>query len=178
MADHSSGICNRYESEAQPAVWSFPPSFIKLMTESTSTATQTAAAPSSQEGWNLTFHLIKSCRNSDHRARLERAVRWVQHGRSGMWRFCRRHCHIEIRGLVFARLQSQERTICSSFSTNISGFNHLLPTIESTRPTGIKPGGCLFNSPGAPETFQLSQNQNKSRYETEWIKWVATKEEV
>lgn len=91
------------------------PRFIKLMTESTSTATQTAAAPSSQEGWNLTFHLIKSCRNSDHQARLERAVRWVQHGRSGMWRFCRRHCHIEIRELVFARLQSQERTIWSFF---------------------------------------------------------------
>lgn len=53
------------ESEAQPAVRR--PRIIILMTASTSTATQTAAAPSSQERWNLTFHLIKSGKNSVRR---------------------------------------------------------------------------------------------------------------
>lgn len=163
----------------RPRQQSEAPHFIKLMTESTSMATQTAAAPSSQEGWNLTFHLIKSCRNSDHRARLERAVCWVQHRRSGMWRFCRWHCHIEIRELVFAGYGRKRERFAAFFQPNISGFNHLLPSIEPNRPTGIKPGGCLFNRPGVPQTFQLSWKKNKSRYDrTEWIKWVPTKEEV
>lgn len=156
-----------------------PPRFIKLMTESTSTATQAAAAPSSQKGWNLTFHLIKSCRNSD-----------LQLGRSGPSAESSAGalgCGALAAGIVTLKSESmslpgysrKRERFAAFFQPNISGFNHLLPTIESTRPMGIRPGGCLFNSSAVPETSQLSWNQNKSRCErTDWMKWVPTKEEV
>lgn len=51
---------------------------MKLMTASTSAVVQTAAAPSSRECRNMTFHLIKSSKNSDHPAWLEQCARRAQ----------------------------------------------------------------------------------------------------
>lgn len=132
---HIREIHDRHESGVQLAIWSS--SFRKLMTASTSAAaTQTAAAPSSREHRNMTFHLIKSCKNSDQPAWPEQAVLRVEHRSSGMWCFCRRHCHIEIIELAFAQFESQERKIawmCSFFfffCRTFQDFNHRLPIVQ------------------------------------------------